>query len=170
MTLPVSSEQKASASPASSKSFLSGTPKGKTAPTPDTASPSITQLRADLAATQKTRAELETKITTITEELEALKVTDEEQRKRIAQLEKIKEQLERRLRDRAEELKGKGRFVENVQDEMVALNLQLNMTEQENERLKKENEELTTRWVRKMEEQANSLNERNEGQWIGKKK
>jgi hypothetical protein len=41
---------------------------------------------------------------------------------------------------------------------MVALNLQLNMAEQEKERLKKENDELTRRWVSKMEEEASRMN------------
>jgi hypothetical protein len=48
--------------------------------------------------------------------------------------------------------------VEEIQDEMVALNLQLNMAEQESKRLRKENEELTRRWVSKMEEEARKMN------------
>jgi len=68
--------------------------------------------------------------------------------------------LERRGRDKAEELKGKGRLVEEVHDEMVALNLQLNMAEQEKEKLRKENDELTRRWMKKMEEEAKKMNER----------
>jgi hypothetical protein len=51
-----------------------------------------------------------------------------------------------------DELKGKGKFVVEIQDEMVALNLQLNVAEQERERLKKENEELTQRWVERMDQ------------------
>jgi hypothetical protein len=68
--------------------------------------------------------------------------------------------LERRARDTAEELKGKGRLVEDVHDEMVALNLQLNMAEQEQEKLRKENDDLTKRWVKRMEEEAKKMNER----------
>lgn len=41
---------------------------------------------------------------------------------------------------------------------MVALNLQLNMAEQEKERLKRENDDLTKRWVSKMEEEARRMN------------
>jgi hypothetical protein len=48
--------------------------------------------------------------------------------------------------------------VEEIQDEMVALNLQLNMAEQESKRLRRENEELTRRWVSKMEEEARKMN------------
>lgn len=116
-------------------------------------------MRADLASTQKTRSELETRITTTTTELSALKTTSSEQKKRIAALEKTKEQLERRVKDRAEELKGKGRLVEEVQDEMVSLNLQLHMAEQEREKLKRENEDLTRRWVDKMETEAKEMND-----------
>lgn len=64
------------------------------------------------------------------------------------------------MRDRQEELKGKGRLVEEVQDEMVALNLQLNIAEQNAETLKKENQELTRRWVEKMEREAEEMNTR----------
>lgn len=125
----------------------------------DTSSPShLAQIRAELASTQRTRSELESKLSNLTTELSALKAADLEQKKRLTQLEKMKENLERRVKDRAEELKGKGRFVEEVQDEMVALNLQLNIAEQEKEKLKKENEELTRRWVQKMEEEAKAMN------------
>jgi chromosome segregation ATPase len=113
-----------------------------------------------LASTQRTRGDLETQISTLTTELSALKVTDTHQRQRIEQLEKIKSALERRGKDRADELKGKGRFVEEVQDEMVALNLQLNMAEQEKEKLKKDNEELTRRWMQRMEEEATRMNDK----------
>lgn len=85
-------------------------------------------------------------------------MTDSQQKQRIAQLEKHRAHLERRGKDKQEELKGKGRFVEEIQDEMVALNLQLNMAEQEKERLKKENEELTRRWLSKMEDEASRMN------------
>lgn len=50
--------------------------------------------------------------------------------------------------------------MEEVQDEMVSLNLQLNMAEQEREKLKRDNEELTKRWVDKMEGEARKMNDR----------
>jgi predicted RNase H-like nuclease (RuvC/YqgF family) len=137
--------------------------KGKSSPAPhDTASPAspaaLTQLRSELAATQKTRASLEASLSTLTTTVTTLQLADTQQKHRIAQLEKHRAHLERRGKDKQEELKGKGRFVEEIQDEMVALNLQLNMAEQDKERLKKENEELTRRWVRKMEEEASRMN------------
>ena len=134
--------------------------KGKSSPAPlDSAAPAaLTQLRSELAATQKTRASLEASLGTLTTTVATLQLADTQQKQRIAQLEKHRAHLERRGKDKQEELKGKGRFVEEIQDEMVALNLQLNMAEQDKERLKKENEELTRRWVRKMEEEASRMN------------
>ena len=119
-------------------------------------------MRAELAQAHKSRSDLENRLSSATAELAAIQTTSSEQKKRIATLERTKEQLERRAKDRTEELKGKGRLVEEVQDEMVSLNLQLNMAEQEREKLKKENEELTKRWVEKMESEAVSMNKRME--------
>lgn len=159
---PSAAEEPAPSPTVSTKTIRPGTPRGKGANVPaDVSSPSaLAQIRSELAVTQRTRSELETKLSTLTAELSALKVSDAQQRQRIEQLEKVRTALERRGKDRAEELKGKGRFVEEVQDEMVALNLQLNMAEQEKEKLKKENEDLTRRWVQKMEEEARKMNDR----------
>lgn len=153
-----SAEEPAPAASASTKAI---TTKGKGPATTDVSFPfAVAQLRSELAITQRTRGDLETQLSTLTAELSALKASDTQQKQRIEQLEKIRTQLERRSKDRTEELKGKGRLVEEVHDEMVALNLQLNMAEQEKEKLRKENEELTKRWVKKMEEEARKMNER----------
>lgn len=138
------------------------TPKGKKGPaTADAASSNtVAQLRSELAATQRTRGDLEAQLSAVSADLAALKASDTQQKQRIEQLEKMRLALERRARDTADELKGKGRLVEDVHDEMVALNLQLNMAEQEKEKLRKENEDLTKRWVQKMEEEARRMNDR----------
>lgn len=141
---------------------------------PTTAAPEETlapgaeaQLRSELASTQRTRGELEARVSSLVAQVSACKTTDAQQKQRIEQLERAKTALERRGKDRAEELKGKGRFVEEVQDEMVALNLQLNMAEQEQARLKQENEELTRRWMKKMEDEARKMND--DMGWAGSK-
>jgi chromosome segregation ATPase len=148
--------------PTSNPSTKATTSKGKgPATTTDVSSPSaVAQLRSELAITQRTRGDLESQLSTLTAELSALKASDTQQKQRIEQLEKMRTALERRSKDKAEELKGKGRLVEEVHDEMVSLNLQLNMAEQEKEKLRKENEELTKRWVKKMEDEARKMNER----------
>jgi uncharacterized protein involved in exopolysaccharide biosynthesis len=147
---------------ASTKALRPGTPRGKGSPAPaDVSSPSsLAQIRSELASTQRTRGELETKLSAVNAELVALKASDASQKQRIEQLERVKANLERRGKDRVDELRGKGKFVEDIQDEMVALTLQLNMAEQEKEKLKKENDDLTRRWVQKMEEEARRMNDR----------
>lgn len=88
-------------------------------------------------------------------------------------------QLQFRLKDREEELKGKAKLLEvstarslelrnedssNVclqgfQDELAALELQLNMSEQQKDRLQKENKELVDRWMARMGEEADAMND-----------
>lgn len=69
-----------------------------------------------------------------------------------------KADVERKLRDRDEELKGKGRLVEQAQDEMVALGLQLNVAEEQKDKLTRENQELVDRWMKRMGEEAERVN------------
>ena len=66
--------------------------------------------------------------------------------------------LERKVRDREEEIKGKSRLVIEAQDEMVALEMQLNMAEQRSEKLEGENRELLDRWMKRKGEEAESMN------------
>jgi Autophagy protein 16 (ATG16) len=71
--------------------------------------------------------------------------------------------LQRKVRDREEEIKEGKKLIEQVQDEMVSLNLQLNMAEQRSEKLEAENKELVRRWMKKMGEEADRMNE--ESKW-----
>lgn len=67
-------------------------------------------------------------------------------------------ELERRLRDRDEELRGKSRLVTLAQDEMVAQGLQLHMAEQKAERLEQDNRELLDRWMKSKGAEADKMN------------
>jgi len=75
----------------------------------------------------------------------------------LRQTARIKD-LEQRLRDREEEVRGKTRLLENTQDEIVSLTLQLNMAEARAERMKRENEELVRRWMERMGSEAERMN------------
>lgn len=78
-------------------------------------------------------------------------------------LSREKRDLERRLRDREEEVRQKQRLVENVHDEMAGLNLELNMAEEKAAKLKGENDELVERWMTKKKEEAEKMN--SESRW-----
>ena len=67
---------------------------------------------------------------------------------------------ERRLKDREEEIRVKAKLIQDVQDEHVSLELQLNIALQKAKKLEDENKELVDRWMRKMGQEADDLNER----------
>ena len=117
------------------------------------------QIRQDLTRAQQDRAELQTRLDKVTKELETLKAKSKVDTKRISQLSAGVTQMTVRLRDREEELKGKAKLVEDVQDEMVTLNLQLNIAEEQTEKLKEENKELVDRWMARKAQEADALND-----------
>lgn len=49
-----------------------------------------------------------------------------------------------------------------MQDELIALNLQLNIAEQQRNKIKKENKDLVDRWMRRMGQEAEAMNLANE--------
>jgi chromosome segregation ATPase len=122
-------------------------------------STSLTALRLDLAKAQQERSELQTKLDGALRELEALKTRSKAESKRITQLTAGMSQMTIRLRDRDEELRGKAKLIENVQDENVTLNLQLNMADEQAKKLKKENQELVDRWMARMGKEAERMND-----------
>lgn len=127
-----------------------------TSPPPSEA---LSQIRQDLMRAQHDRGELQTRLEIVTKELETLKAKSKIDTQRISQLSAGVTQMTVRLRDREEELRGKAKLVEDVQDEMVTLNLQLNIAEEQTERLKKENKELVDRWMAKKAKEADAMND-----------
>ncbi|KAI6810917.1 hypothetical protein KC332_g8135 [Hortaea werneckii] len=135
-------------------------PKGGNHPGSD-APPSndlLAGLRTDLASTQRARATLQAQVEELTASISALQTQNQASSAQIAHLSRQKADVERKLRDRDEELKGKGRLVEQAQDEMVALGLQLNVAEEQKDKLTRENQELVDRWMKRMGEEAERVN------------
>lgn len=50
-------------------------------------------------------------------------------------------------------------FPQDFQDEMATLNLQLNMAEEKSTRLQKENQDLVDRWMARMGQEAEAMND-----------
>lgn len=122
-------------------------------------SPTLAQLRQDLAKAQSERSDLQTRLSNAVSEMAALSTKSRIDAKRISQLSTAVSTLTTKLRDREEELRGKAKLIENVQDENVTLNLQLNMVEERSEALKKENAELVSRWMERVGREAERMNE-----------
>ncbi|KAK5060058.1 hypothetical protein LTR84_009942 [Exophiala bonariae] len=117
------------------------------------------QLRQDLTKAQQERGDLQVRLDSALKELETLKGRAKADSKRMNQLNAGVSQLTIKLKDREEELRGKAKLVENVQDENVTLNLQLNMAEEQSDKLRQENKELVDRWMARMGKEADKMNE-----------
>jgi hypothetical protein len=50
-------------------------------------------------------------------------------------------------------------YLQSVQDELASLNLQLNMAEDRSSKLRRENQELVDRWMARMGQEADAMNE-----------
>lgn len=113
----------------STRTLRPGTPGTNASPAPS--SDLITTLRTDLAAAQSTRVTLTAELGTLNNTLASLQSTLTATSTTANSLAREKAILERKLRDRDEELREKSRLLERVQDEVVALEMQLNLLEQE---------------------------------------
>ncbi|RMZ82444.1 hypothetical protein DV737_g2070, partial [Chaetothyriales sp. CBS 132003] len=127
-------------------------------PAPRAESPSVAEMRQDLARAQQERSELQRRVDLLAGDLEALKARSRKEGKKLAQSSAQVAHLTTRLRDRDEELRGKAKLVEDVQDENVTLNLQLNVAEERAQKLKEENQELIDRWMARMGKEAERMN------------
>ncbi|CAK7216596.1 autophagy protein 16, interacts with Atg12p-Atg5p [Sporothrix bragantina] len=120
------------------------------------------QLRVDLAEALRSQGKFQSRLKAAEEELETLRSKTRNDAKSIRTLTAERNALATKVRDRDEELRGKSKLVEDVQDELIALNLQLNIAEQQRDKIKKENKDLVDRWMRRMGQEAEAMNLANE--------
>ncbi|KAI9801540.1 MAG: hypothetical protein M1825_003219 [Sarcosagium campestre] len=126
-------------------------------PTPST--DRYARMQVDLAEAQRTKVDLEARLNLVTGQFERLKDKSRDESKLIGSLSHERNGLIVRVRDRDEELRGKAKLLENVQDEMISLNLQLNMAEERLKASQKENKELVDRWMARMGREADAMND-----------
>jgi len=117
------------------------------------------QIRSDLAEALRANGNLQSRIRIAETELIELRVKTKTDSKRIGDMTKERATLSQKVRDRDDELRGKARFLENVQDEMISLNLQLNVSEQNVKKLRAENKDLIDRWMVHKGKEADEMNE-----------
>ena len=143
-----------------------------------TAGDAIIKVRQDLSEAQRSRGVMETRLQSVVEELQKLKIQSSLDSKLIGELSKEKATLSTGMRDRDEELRGKAKLLEvgvdialmhsrsilidqqDVHDETVSLTLQLNMAEETSQKLKRENKELVDRWMARMGQEADAMNDK----------
>ncbi|KAL8813038.1 MAG: hypothetical protein Q9223_000662 [Gallowayella weberi] len=131
----------------------------KTPAQPPSNAESLAQIRADLTEAQRNRDSLQSRLKDISSSLQKSKSQSAIDKKRLDELASERATLTLRLRDQDEELRGKTKLLEDLHDEKVSMTLELNMAEHQVQRLRKENEELVERWMARMGEEANAMNE-----------
>lgn len=141
-----------------------------TSSTTDSSDPTVAQLRLDLAEALRSNGQLLVKFKSAAAELQKLQSKTKVDDKRIHDLAAERNTLTAKLRDRSEELVGKNRLLEDVQDDNLTLNIQLDVRENDLKKLKAENKELVDRWMKKMEKEAEAMNLANEPQPNGGKR
>ncbi|CAD0106077.1 unnamed protein product [Aureobasidium uvarum] len=96
----------------------------------------ISRLRQDLSATQAARSSLASQLQTHETTNTSLVTSNKTLTAQLTSVHRQLASLERKLKDRDEELRAKKKMVEQVQDEIVALTMELNAVVREKEKLK----------------------------------
>ncbi|KAI1310833.1 autophagy-related protein 16 [Xylaria venustula] len=120
------------------------------------------QLRLDLVEALRGRGQAQTRLKAAEAELATLRSKNRVDGKRISDLTSERNALTARVRDLNEELDKKKKFLKDVQDENLTLNMELNMTIQKSAKVQAENKELVDRWMKRMGREADALNLQNE--------
>ncbi|KAI3337188.1 autophagy protein 16 [Xylariaceae sp. AK1471] len=120
------------------------------------------QLRLDLAEALRGRGQAQTRLKAAEAELATLRSKSKVDAKRISDLTAERSALTARVRDLNEELEKKKKFLKDVQDDNLTLNVELNVTAQKAAKVQAENRELVDRWMKRMAREADALNLQNE--------
>lgn len=110
--------------------------------------------------TQKTH--LESRLRATTHDRDRLLSISKTQQHSLAALTAERDSLARKVRDQASELRGKKDLLQQVQDEMLALEMELNASNAARAKLTQENKDLVERWMLRVAGEANAMNSRNE--------
>ena len=121
---------------------------------------STDRIRQELSEAQRSRGVQDAKLKSLTEELQKLQILSNLQDQRVNELSRVRDQLLRRVKDRDEEIRGKSKLLDDVHDENLSLTLQLNLADERSQNLEAENKQLVERWMKRMSEEADHMNEK----------
>jgi len=107
----------------------------------------LSRLRSDFALAQQQQSSLTAQVKTLASSNDTLKSQLATATTRLEATEKERLRLERRCKDLTDEARIKDRQFQNVQDEMLAQEMELNMVLQREQECKKENQMLVDRWL-----------------------
>ncbi|KAK9256200.1 autophagy-related protein 16 [Lipomyces tetrasporus] len=126
-----------------------------------TGSRELARLRSELESLYNHHNTSQSKIENLEAETEKLKHYNA---RIVAEFEKLqleKKRLETRLKNRDEEYRERNKSVQILQDEILTYQIQLNVAEDNVNKLEKENRELVNRWMERVSREAEKLNDAN---------
>ncbi|TVY42413.1 Autophagy protein [Lachnellula subtilissima] len=116
-------------------------------PSTTTATEGTAQIRSDLAEALRSNGQLQSRIKVAEAEVARLRAKSKSDGKLIDELSRERGSLAQKLKDKEEELRGKAKLLSDVQDEVISLDMELNLSGQATTKLKAENKELIDRWM-----------------------
>lgn len=122
----------------------------------------LQSMRDELATLYKTQSQNAQRLLVLNEQI---RNKDEREREQTDESRKTTEEMVR-LKRKEEDLRGvvgeKDKMIQLLQDELSALSLELNQVEIRNEDLKRDNASLLQRWLDRMNDEAEKMNEGNQ--------
>lgn len=91
-----------------------------------------------------------------------MQTTQRSQARAVRDLSGERDALRLRVGDQAEELRVKKQMMQQMQDEVLALEMQLNVAEAQKAKIAAENKQLIERWMRRARQEADDMNAANE--------
>ncbi|CAO3650799.1 unnamed protein product [Mucor fragilis] len=119
----------------------------------------IRELNEERADMYKTQSENAQRLVNLNEQLRTREEKDLKQTEEIKQLSDSVKKLSTRCDLQTQQLREKDVTIQILQDELAALQLEMVTTEEKINILRKENEQLLERWISKMNEEADKMNE-----------
>lgn len=119
--------------------------------------PVILQLKSDLTTAQRTKALLTTELTALKAQHTELTASHSSCKQQIAQLSQERNTFSQKLANREEEMQYKNKQVERLQDDIIALEMQLNVLHDQKDKLQGEYDDLVKRMMSYKEREAEEL-------------
>lgn len=119
----------------------------------------LSTLRDEVAALYKTQGQNAQRLLLMSESHREKEEEARRQSELLAQLQLEHEKLKRQAQDLSHAVGEKDRGIQVLQDELATLSLELSQIEARNEDLKKDNASLLQRWLDRMNEEAEKMNE-----------
>ncbi|BFZ59459.1 hypothetical protein YB2330_000469 [Saitoella coloradoensis] len=140
----------------------SGAAEKSTTFTSKDSSDNVDEFKATIADLYKKQSELKQQLNTTTKELDTAKDAVANTERQLSHAQARRDVLERKDRVNEETMREKNKEIQYLQDEILTFQLQLSLLEDKVNGLEADNRQLLERWMQKMKQEAEKMNEANE--------